>query len=454
MRAARNPCDRATARRHRMIWRWHFYAGLFCIPFVLCLAVTGSIYLFRPQIEALLDRPYAGIATSTMRAAPSAQVRAALAAVPGAVLGAYQLPAADGDAAQVLVDAGGREWRAYVHPQSARVLAITAEDARPMRVLARLHGELLLGDRGSMLVELAASWAIVMILTGLYLWWPRCATGFGGVLHPRLRSGKRIFWRDLHGVTAFWVSGLVLFLLVSGLPWAKSWGSLLQELRRWSGERVVQADWPIGASPASSARAHHDHAATPPSGQDLAALDRVVAAARPLSLAPPVLVMPPSARDTRWTAKSDAANRPRRGQASFDADGRLAAQTTFAARPLVDRIVGYGVAAHEGQLFGIANQVLGVVAALGLIVACVAAVRLWWRRRPPAMLGAPPPMAGARASMLLALLIAAIGILLPLLGCSLVAVALGERWVLRRIPRAARFLGLAGYDADEPAASP
>ena len=30
------------------VWRWHFYAGLFCIPFVIWLALTGTIYLWRP----------------------------------------------------------------------------------------------------------------------------------------------------------------------------------------------------------------------------------------------------------------------------------------------------------------------------------------------------------------------------------------------------------------------
>ncbi len=32
---------------YRTVWRWHFYAGLFCIPFVLWLATIGSIYLFK-----------------------------------------------------------------------------------------------------------------------------------------------------------------------------------------------------------------------------------------------------------------------------------------------------------------------------------------------------------------------------------------------------------------------
>ena len=53
---------------YRAVWRWHFYAGLFCIPFVLWLAATGSIYPFRPQIEAWIDRPYDRLALTGPRA--------------------------------------------------------------------------------------------------------------------------------------------------------------------------------------------------------------------------------------------------------------------------------------------------------------------------------------------------------------------------------------------------
>src|SRR3546814_13827003 len=46
-------------RWYNAVWRWHFYAGLFCIPFVIWLALTGTIYTWGPQIEAWLDRAYA-----------------------------------------------------------------------------------------------------------------------------------------------------------------------------------------------------------------------------------------------------------------------------------------------------------------------------------------------------------------------------------------------------------
>lgn len=186
------------------VWRWHFYAGLFCIPFVLWLAITGSVYLFRPQIEAWIDRPFAHVATVGPRESAARQAAAAIAAVPGSVLHRYQLPDTPTQAVQIIVGKGKQEVRVYVHPQNLAVLKTVDEDQRLMRIVFRLHGELLAGNPGSYLVELAASWAIVMVLSGLFLWWPR-GRGPAGVIWPRLRAGGRRFWRDLHAVTGFLV---------------------------------------------------------------------------------------------------------------------------------------------------------------------------------------------------------------------------------------------------------
>ena len=46
--------DARIAARHRLLWRWHFYAGLFVMPLLLVLAITGTLYCFKPQIEPLL----------------------------------------------------------------------------------------------------------------------------------------------------------------------------------------------------------------------------------------------------------------------------------------------------------------------------------------------------------------------------------------------------------------
>jgi uncharacterized iron-regulated membrane protein len=440
-------------RWYNAVWRWHFYAGLFCLPFVLWLAATGTIYTWRPQIETWLDRPYDQLPVSGRAADAASIVAAALHAVPGATLHKYQLPQAPGEAVRVIVARHGVEQRVYVDPYRNRVLRVVAEEQRPMRVIFHLHGELLAGAFGSYLVELAACWTITMILTGLYLWWPRGRRGLAGILYPRLRSGKRLFWRDLHAVAGIWASVFALFLITTGLPWAKAWGTYFKDIRVATGTSDGPADWTIGgASPGEQAMLgdHAGHSGmamaggtmrhpAPPPGQ----LDRVVAAAIPLHVAAPVMIAPPAMGAKTWTISSDADDRPLRSEATIDgATGRVVAFRPFSQRHWIDRAVGYGVAAHEGALFGIANQLLSTATALLLMLLSVSGAVMWWRRRPTGLLGAPIPLRRPRFGIVLFASVSLLGVAMPLFGASLIALLLIERFVLRRLSAPARWLGL------------
>jgi uncharacterized iron-regulated membrane protein len=339
----------------------------------------------------------------------------------------------------------------YVHPQTLKVLGVVSEEDRFMRQLFKLHGELLIGNRGSTIVELAASWTIIMIITGLVLWWPRGANRLAGVLYPRLNRGSRLFWRDIHGVTGMWISGFALVLLLSGLPWAKFWGDHLKTVRRLTGTAVARQDWMNGAAPRSSSPTgehgghgamSHGHHVRPPAA-DLSALDRIAASVRPLHLPPPVVIAPPGSKSTKWTAKSMTPNRPKR--VDLDVDGTTGAiinRTDFSDRHIIDRVVGTGIAVHEGRLFGVPNQLLGVVTAGGLILLCISSVILWWRRRESGVLGAPKVLVSPRLSFGLVAIVVLLGLYLPLFGLSLVAVLVIEWLVLRRIPATRKWLGL------------
>lgn len=321
-----------------------------------------------------------------------------------------------------------------------------------MRVVFHLHGELLAGKLGSLLVETAACWAIVMLLTGLYLWWPRGRSGPAGVLWPRLKGGKRVFWRDLHAVSGIWVSLAACFLIVTGLPWANAWGTYLAEVRQVAGATDGPIDWTIGgekpvppkADPMLGPHAEHHgmtmaHAAPKP-GE----LARVIAAVRPLDLAPPVMIAPPEMGAAGWTVTSEAANRPLRTQLVVDGtDGAVLARKDFAERHWIDRLVGYGIAVHEGAYFGIANQIAGTLTAMLLVLLSISGAVLWWRRRPIGLLGAPIPLSRPRFGWALIGGIALIGIVLPMFGATLLGVLLAERTVLRILPGPRRWLGFA-----------
>jgi uncharacterized iron-regulated membrane protein len=311
-----------------------------------------------------------------------------------------------------------------------------------MEVVKTIHGELFAGRFGQVIVELAASWAIVMILTGLYLWWPGNSKsdgkGIAGRLYPRLNMGKRIFWRDIHAVTGLYISALALFLLLTGLPWTYVWGNAFKSVRAIASPTPVSQGWSQGRDDEKRALKAEGVAPT-----DLGRLDALLDMARALNLPPPVTLAAPAKSDTLWKLQSDTGNRPQRVIMMIDPTMlEVISREDFADKKPLDQAVGYGIAAHEGQLFGPLNQALGVLTALGLMTLCISAVVMWWQRRPADTLGAPQILPDERLAPGLALIIIALGIFLPVLGISLIVTALIEWLILRRIPMVRDWLGL------------
>jgi hypothetical protein len=316
------------------VWRWHLYAGLFSVPFVLWLSLTGSIYLFRPQIEAWLDRPYDSLEWSGRRASAEDQVRTALHTVAGSTLHFYQLPRNDHAAVQVVVGRGTEEYRVYVHQQTLKVLKVISEDRRPMIVLFYLHGELLMDDRGSMIVELAASWTIVMILTGLYLSWQGRSTSLRGFS----TSGSARETAVLPGPAQH--NGHMDLRACSLSPPDRSalafiWGNYLAKVRTLA-HNAMHMDWTTGRSSELARREAVNtntmpgmsmpgdmHLADAADSQrsSLSTLDRILPAVREQRLAFPVLIWPPESVGMPWTAKSDSQNRPLRSTVTGTSSG-------------------------------------------------------------------------------------------------------------------------------------
>ncbi|MFT8781225.1 PepSY-associated TM helix domain-containing protein [Acetobacter orientalis] len=437
----------------RTLWRWHFFAGLFCLPFVAFLSLTGAVYLFKPQIDDWIDWRYDHLPIA-LSPSPKRDVQAALSAVPQGAFLAYELPRTSQSAARVLISrSDGEAVRVYVDRNTHTVLKTVLEESRFERLVFRLHGQLLLGNVGSVIMEMVASWTIVLIVTGLLLWWPRGQNGLAGVVYPRLGIKGRTRWRDLHAVTGVWASVFLVLFLVSGLPWSFVWGHTLQSVENTFGRLTSVKDWEIGAVPAATVIAGHpvgqpqklpakenmdmpgmDMPAASTSfaeGDLLSSLDTVVKTTSSLSLPAPVIITPSG---SLWTVRSDTQNRPLRESVTVTPDGHVVKPETFAEKGLMDRIIGYGVAAHEGQLFGKMNQAINLLVAMGLLMMSSAATVLWLKRKPAGSLGAPPALPSQKYGMVGMTTLVILGLLLPELGAALLVLVLANRMFARLDP--------------------
>ena len=83
----------ATTPFYRAAWRWHFYAGLYIIPFFIMLALTGMAMLWLAWIDGR-DGERLPVTPQDAPLAVSAQADAALAAVPDSTLVQYVAPRA------------------------------------------------------------------------------------------------------------------------------------------------------------------------------------------------------------------------------------------------------------------------------------------------------------------------------------------------------------------------
>ncbi|WP_457319397.1 PepSY-associated TM helix domain-containing protein, partial [Stenotrophomonas sp. P5_B8] len=156
-------------RFYRAVWRWHFYAGLFVLPFIAWLALTGAVYLYQKPIDRWVHHDLKVVENPQhARTLPSAQIAAVTALTPGEVF-RYSTPErSDGSVEIGVLEADGRREIYYVDPTSARVLGYLPEKGTFSGVVRRLHSLDLLGDYARALIEIAAGWAILLVLTGVY----------------------------------------------------------------------------------------------------------------------------------------------------------------------------------------------------------------------------------------------------------------------------------------------
>src|SRR6195952_968173 len=176
------PTPSLASARYRLLWRWHFYAGLFVMPFLIVLAITGTLYCFQPQIEPLL---YHDRMTVDARAEPRLSREVLLAkataaeprSAPPATVVVNNDPRRSAEFVFKLES--GTSESVFIDPYSGAVLGRLSVENRLMKQIRNVHRGLLLGKTGEIGMELAGCWTLVMIGTGIALWGAGARQGGG-----------------------------------------------------------------------------------------------------------------------------------------------------------------------------------------------------------------------------------------------------------------------------------
>lgn len=443
----RNPAPGALPALFR---RLHFYIGVLVGPFLLVAAVSDVLYALTPQIESrlyehALHTDSRGPSLSLAQLIQSAQTVAG----PSVAVTAVRPAATQGDTTRVLVTMPGlgpSEYRAiFVDPVSGQVRGdmkvYGTSGVLPLRTwIDQFHRGLMLGDIGRLYSELAASWLWVAALGGLVLW---CVQRRKKT--PATRPAKKGL-RQLHATLGLCLLIGLLFFSATGLTWSQWAGNNIGVLRAYWGWSTPSVSTALGQPhaqnmPLDEHAGHHMAGMTmPASTLDLSLFDAVLARARAEGIdAARVEIRPASAPDKAWTVTEI----DRRWPTQVDAVAIDAATLTvvdkvvFAQYPLAAKLTRWGIDAHMGVLFGLVNQLVLVAFATGLVVMIVMGYLMWWRCRPTLALNGGRAVTllnvwrtwGSGAQVVLVSVALLLGVALPVLGWSLLALLAWDAWL-------------------------
>ncbi|MBQ5888272.1 MAG: PepSY domain-containing protein [Bacteroidaceae bacterium] len=76
---------------------------------------------------------------------------------------------------------------------------------------------------GKMIVGTSTLAFVVILITGLVIWWPRNRKMLKNRLHIVVKKGKNRFWHDLHVAGGFYAMLLLLVMALTGLTWSFEW---------------------------------------------------------------------------------------------------------------------------------------------------------------------------------------------------------------------------------------
>lgn len=431
---------------YRAIWRWHFFAGLLVIPFMLNLAVTGSLYLFKDEINDTFFGYRYLVQPEGQPLAPQQVVEAAAAAIPGSAPTSYKDPATPDRSAIVTVSSGGTSTLVFVNPYDGKVLDTVRSDNEFNTVVKHIHSLVLFGSWTNRLIEITGGFAMVLVVTGIYLWWPRRQTG--GVMSVRGTPSRRVFWRDLHAVTGAFAGVLIFFLALTGMPWSGYWGSIanswvnshglgypaqlwddVPKSQKVSQDILPKVGWTIEKAPVPLSDIAAAQAKQP------VGLDVAVATAKAAGITPGFDVALPSDATGVYSAAIYPDNIAGERMIHIDQySGQPIVDLSYEQYPVFGKTIEWGISVHQGQEYGRINQFLMLLTCLTIIFSCMTAIVMWWKRRPVGRIGVPPMP--PRRSVYVGLWIIAIlfGIAFPLTGLAILAMVMFDQVVIRFIP--------------------
>ena len=203
------------------------------VPLGLIIAIicfTGALLVFEEQVTQLANRHLYYVENPGSQPLPVGTLVEKVESLPtkgASITGVTIYPQPD-RSYQVNLSAP-KGAAVYIDPYTGEVLG-QSQRTPFFRTVFMLHRWLLDSQPadggifwGKRITGIATLVFVVILLSGVVIWWPRSRKGLKNGIQIALRKGKARFWHDLHAAGGIYALLLVLVMALTGLTWSFEW---------------------------------------------------------------------------------------------------------------------------------------------------------------------------------------------------------------------------------------
>ncbi|MBJ6143623.1 PepSY domain-containing protein [Hymenobacter sp. BT559] len=207
----------------KAIGKLHLWLGLASGLIVLIVSLSGAVFVFQDEIRDL-TQPWRKVEVqATPMLLPSVLQATAVQAKPGFAASWTTYNGPDRSTA-VYLSKGEEVYYAFLNPYTGQLLKVQNLQSDFFTIVQYLHMYLLLPPAiGKWVVDIAVITFVVMLVSGLVLWWPRNKAARKQRFSVKWQASPKRRTYDLHNVLGFYASALGLVLALTGLSISYEW---------------------------------------------------------------------------------------------------------------------------------------------------------------------------------------------------------------------------------------
>jgi uncharacterized iron-regulated membrane protein len=205
----------------RLNFQVHLWVGILLTLYMIVIGVTGSILVFRPELERLCGlKPWQKMRVSGPLADIATVVENLKTAYPRLHIVAVDAPS-ENDATFVAVLEGRGRIKVACNPTDGKVLGVFPRQRSWLDVILDLHESLLIPIHrtGRVLNGVGGALLLLLNLTGMVIWWPGVRNWTRALKVDFRRNWRRINF-DLHLAVGLWTILIASFWAFSAIYFA------------------------------------------------------------------------------------------------------------------------------------------------------------------------------------------------------------------------------------------